>query len=131
MKQGGWDYQDPKLKINAVKGKVEEAINAGMRFESKEEQNDLQDILWFWYHHATSQAIWHYKDQAKAREFSQKALRYQIDENPNRITRLLYLLVQGEEQEAESWLQSITKDPDKSAAEQIMSAYRIDGFFKP
>lgn len=37
------------------------------------ERDDVQDILWFWYHHATGLAIWHYKDkQTKGPEISDK-----------------------------------------------------------
>ncbi|HUX80733.1 MAG TPA: hypothetical protein VMV38_00165, partial [Candidatus Paceibacterota bacterium] len=59
-----------------------------------------------------------------------KALKYQTSDNPNQITRLLYLLVRDEEKDAATWLETIVNEPDKAAAHGIMEEYQAGNFFK-
>ena len=131
LKNGEWDYQNKELILNQVKEIVEDLFKTGFTTGSTFDDDDLRDALWFWYHHATGQAIWNNKDRVKARQFSAKALEYQISENPNQITRLLYLLVRDELAEAESWLETITNEPDKSVSRGIMKEYSEGNFFAP
>lgn len=124
-----WDYQNHYLVLNKVKDMIECAINDG--FVSSEYNNDgLRDALWFWYHHATGYAIWKYKDKAKALEFSAKALEYQITENQNKITRLLYLLVRDKREDANAWLKTIVNESDKTVALGILEEFRAGNFPK-
>ena len=124
-----WDYEDEKLVLNKIKEIVECVVEDGLATDD-ESIEELKDILWFWYHHATGLAIWDHKDKVRALEFSDKALKYQTADNPNQITRLLYLLVRDEEAEATVWLRAIIDDPDKTAARQIMKEYQTGNFFK-
>ena len=130
MKAQTWDYKNQDLVINKVKEIVEQLLGSGFTTGNKLEDDDLRDILWFWYHHAIGYAIWSKKDQKAAQEFSKKALQYQILDNPNKITRLLYLLVNDRENEAKEWLETIVDEPDKTASEQIMAEYRPGEFLK-
>ena len=130
LKARTWDYKNPDLVINKVKEIVERAISTGLFAKGEQDTEDLQDMLWFWYHHAIGYAIWGEKDKTKAQEFSKKALHYQIAENPNKITRLLYLLVHDRHEEATTWLKKITEEPDKTAAQGVMVEYDAGNFFK-
>jgi len=125
-----WDYKNSELVLNKVKEIVESAINNGFATGDKDSEDELKDILWFWYHHATGYAIWGYKDKVKALEFSLKALKYQTSDNPNQITRLLYLLVRNQDVEATDWLKTIVNEPDKTASYGIMKEYLAGNFFK-
>jgi len=130
LKEQTWDYKNSELVLNKVKELVEDVIEKGFATDDKESIDELRDILWFWYHHATGYAIWEYKDKAKAQEFSAKALKYQTTDNPNQITRLLYLLVRDEGVKATAWLKTIVNDPDKTASLGIMKEYLAGNFFK-
>ncbi|MDP2655759.1 MAG: hypothetical protein Q8P17_04540 [bacterium] len=125
-----WDYMNQELVLNKVKEIVESAIDNGFTTGDKDSDDDLRNILWFWYHHAIGYAIWGYKDKMKAFEFSSKALKYQTSDNPNQITRLLYLLIRNEDTEATAWLETIVNDPDKTASRGIMKEYLAGNFFK-
>lgn len=125
-----WDYKSSELVLNKVKEIVESAITNGFTTGTKEGDDDLRTILWFWYHHAIGYAIWGYKDKMEALEFSSKALKYQTSDNPNKITRLLYLLVRDEEKDAAAWLETIVNEPDKTASLGIMKEYLDGNFFK-
>lgn len=125
-----WDYENPELVLNKVKEIVEGVINDGFTAGDEESGDELRTILWFWYHHATGYAIWGCKDKEKALEFSSKALKYQTADNPNQITRLLYLLVRNMETEANAWLETITEGPDKTTSQEIMKEYLSGNFFK-
>ncbi len=124
-----WDYKNSGLVLNKVKEIVESALDGGIVLD-QEDNDDLRDILWFWYHHATGYAIWGDKDKLKAQEFSEKALKYQIADNPNRITRLLYFLVRSKDAEATAWLKTIINEPDKGISMEIMKEYLAGNFFK-
>ncbi|MFA6585531.1 MAG: hypothetical protein WCS97_03785 [Candidatus Paceibacterota bacterium] len=130
LKTSAWDYKNPELVINKVKDIVERALHAGSTMDEQSE-DDLRTILWFWYHHAIGFAIWGSKDRAKAKEFSKKALEYQTGDNPNMITRLLYLLVHNKEKEAGRWLKTILTDPDKTVSQGIWQEYKAGNFFRP
>lgn len=125
-----WDYRNPEIVLNKVKELVESAIDDGFATEDKDNDDELKTILWFWYHHAIGYAIWKYKDREKALEFSAKALKYQTSDNPNQITRLLYLLIRDEQEAAAAWLESIVNEPDRTASLGILKEYRAGNFFK-
>ncbi|MHB0865322.1 MAG: hypothetical protein ACYC1Y_00215 [Minisyncoccota bacterium] len=130
LKEQSWDYKNSELVLNKVKEIVESAIDNGFTTGNKEGDDDLRAILWFWYHHAIGYAIWGYKDRAEALEFSAKALKYQTSDNPNQITRLLYLLIRNEDTEANAWLETIVDESEKTASLGIMKEYLDGNFFK-
>lgn len=130
LKTQTWDYKNSKLVLNKVKEIVERAMTDGFTTGSEEGDNELREMLWFWYQHATGYAIWGDGDKSKALEFSLKALTYQTSDNPNQITRLLYLLVHDQNIEATAWLETIVNEPDKTAARGIMDEYLAGNFFK-
>lgn len=129
IKAQALDYKNKALVINKAKEIIERAIEQGFSGE-KQENDDLRDVLWFWYHHATGYAIWRYRDKTKAREFSKKALNYQVADNPNKITRPLYLLVHDRKTEAEDWLKTISEEPEKTASQGIMTEFNTRNLFK-
>lgn len=123
FKAGKWDYQNKDLLINKVKT-ILENIDQSKLFE--EEKFWVSQILWFWHHHAISAAIWMHKDKLAARKFAQQAMAYQhqIMPHPNKITKLLYLLVNDKLDEAEKWGATISQEPERSTALEIISDYK-------
>ncbi len=105
MKNGIWDYNNPDLVINKVKSILEDASDEGLYIGEKETKNE---ILWLWSHHAISCAIGK-KDIEKAKYYAQEALKYQSynSKNPNKITKLLFLLLNDKIIEAEDFANSI------------------------
>ncbi|HEY4498531.1 MAG TPA: hypothetical protein VJH94_00535 [Candidatus Paceibacterota bacterium] len=126
MKSNAWDYKNPALITNKI-NVILEGINPTLL--SADERYWRQNILWFWNHHAISCAIWRYKDKGEAAEYSEKALSYQPPGHPNKITRLLYLLIRDQLTEAEKWSRTIVSEPEKTTALHLLSEYQR-GFFK-
>ncbi len=118
-----WDYENPEQIQNKVKD-ILEAVNPSTLTE--EEQDWRQEILWFWYHHAISCAIWK-KDRAKAIEYSNKALSLQDENHPNKITKVLSLLVNDKVEEAEEFVKTV--DTDREEAEGLIEDYKEGKFF--
>jgi hypothetical protein len=125
MKAGAWDYDNPNLIVNKVKTNLEFTDLATL---SEEEKEWRKEILWFWYHHAISCAIWRYKDKQAAQAYSARALELQSDDHPNQITRLLYLLVRDQLPEAEAWAMTVNEE-EKDTAESLIKQYKGGGFY--
>ncbi|MEK7608215.1 MAG: hypothetical protein AAB495_01420 [Patescibacteria group bacterium] len=126
MLSQSWDYGNPELIVNKVK-EILESIDPGALTEDEREWR--QEILWFWYHHAISCAIWKYKDKDAAQKYATKALEGQSSGHPNQITRLLDHLVNGRLEEAERWAERIREEPEKSTATSLIKEYNEEGFF--
>lgn len=130
MLSGKWDYKNPSLVTNQIKEMIEE-IGIDNIKDEKEKKWIKKYILWMWYHHAISCALSKYGDKEAALEYSITALNYQPIDHPNKITRLLYLLIRDDLASAEEWQKSITKEPEKSTAEFLVNLYKRGDFFKP
>jgi hypothetical protein len=127
-KKGEWDYNNPDLITNKIK-EILEDINP-MEL-SAEELEWREEMLWFWYHHATSVALnSNHKDNQAAQEYVAMALAYKSEGNPNKITQLLYFLVNDQIKEAEEWAKTITEEPEKSSARDLIKEYKEKGFFE-
>lgn len=127
MKSGEWDYNNPSLVVNKVK-EILESIDPSEL--SKEELVWREEILWFWYHHAVSCAVWKYKDKEAAQEYAALALAFQSENHPNKITKLLYLLVNDQIAEAETWTETISESPERETAADLLRDYKGKGFFE-
>jgi hypothetical protein len=126
MRSGAWDYENEELVVNQVKNILESLDPLTL---TEEEQVWRQEILWFWYHHAISCAIWRYKDKNTAQDYATMALEYQSEDHPNKITKLLYFLVNDQLEEAEQWAAEIDEEPEKSTAADLVKEYKDGDFF--
>lgn len=124
MKEGRWDYEDPELLTNRVKSLLEQVDPITL---SEEEKEWREEILWFWYHHAISCAVWRYADRQRAQEYASKALEHQDSNHPNKITKLLYYLVHDDLVSAEKLTE--TMDLDKETAISVIDEYKEKRFF--
>jgi len=127
MKSNNWDYANPDLITNKVKNILESINESDLTDEEKEWR---QEILWFWYHHAISCAIWRYQDKEAAKLYASRALEYQSEDHPNKVTKLLHLLVNDQFEEAEEWAQTIQEEPEKGTGSELLKEYKEQGFFK-
>ena len=126
MHAGSWNYKDEESVVNKVK-KILESIDPSTLIPDEREWR--QEILWFWYHHAISCAVWRYKDKIAAQMYAAKALEYQSAEHPNKITRLLDLLVNDKLEDAEKWSSEIGEEPERSTADSLVQGYKRGNFF--
>lgn len=127
MHTAEWDYKNPTLLINGIKSALE-AIGLA-NISDEKERFWMQNILMMWYHHAISCALWRYGDREAAFAYSARALELQSGNHPNRITRLLYLLVRDDLHEAEKWSESITTEPEKTTARHLLNLYHEGKFY--
>lgn len=134
FKSKEWDYKNPDLIINRVKDILENTDENNLTEEEKEWR---QEILWFWYHHAISFAISKYKDKETAKTFATKAVEMQPENNPNKITKLLFLLLNDQLIEAEKLATSIPEiilddgkpNPEPQTARDLIEYYK-QGMFE-
>ena len=120
------DYHDQELITNKIRMILETIDPSSL---SVEENYWRLNILWLWYHHAISYAIWGHKDKRRAQKYSSLALKYQPKNHPNKITRLLYLLVRNRFSEAKRWEKTIKAGPEKTTALRLLKFYNEGGFF--
>jgi len=125
MRSHAWDYKNRDLVVNKVKEALE-AVDPVLL--SDEEREARSEILWFWYHHAISAAIWRHHDLEAAKAYASKALAYQSEDHPNKITRLLSLLVNDNLAEAEQWAAGITDEGEASTARSLIEEYKNGDF---
>jgi hypothetical protein len=126
MQSGEWDYDNCDLLTNQVKAILSTVDQNTL---NKQERRWCQEILWFWYHHAISCAIWKKKDKAKARLYAEVALKLQPDAHPNKITRLLFFMTHDRISDAENFVRSIREgDDEKATAESLIADYRLGRF---
>ncbi len=122
-----WDYKNPELAVNKIK-EILETTDANNL--SPDEQDWRREILWFWYHHAISCASWRYKDKSAAQSYTTKALEYQSENHPNKITQLFDFLVNDKVGEAERWAGAIEEEPEKTTAAELLDEYKKGDFFR-
>ena len=120
MHSQSWDYNNGALITNQVKD-ILEAVS--IQEYPEKERFWVQEILWFWYHHAISCAIWKYKDKEKAKIYAKKALEYQTEDHPNKITKLFSLLLEDKLEEARIWTDGIKNEPEKSTAAYLLAEW--------
>ena len=126
MRSGSWDYSNRESIVNKVKDILESADFSTL---SNEEKEWAQEILWFWYHHAISCAIWRYKDKNAAQLYADKALEYQPTDHPNSISKLLYYLVNDRFEDAEKLANQITQEPEKDTAASLVHDFKRGDIF--
>lgn len=121
-----WDCDDETLITNQVKNILE---SCDVKTLTEDEKEWRSEILWFWYHHATSYTTWKLKDKKRATFFVSKALEYQSEDHPNKITKLLSLLLNGKLEEARKFADKITEEPEKTTSVKVIRDYEELGNF--
>lgn len=124
-KSGQWDYDNPGLITNKIKNILEQMDPSGL---AEEEQEWREEILWFWYHHAISCAIWKKQDKVAAQEYAAKALEHQLISQPdaekrNQITTLFSLLLNDKIEEAKEWAKNINDEVEEETAKDIIKEW--------
>lgn len=121
MDSHSWDYDNSDLIVNKIKNSIENVGDIGL---TKEEKDTKESILWFWYHHATSCALFQKKDKEKAKVYSTKALEHKDNRNSNQITKLLYFLANDDLTEASNWADKIENPTEKQTALNLIKDYK-------
>lgn len=125
MRAGTWDDRDPILITNRVRHILEDIDPIDL------DENDRvwwREILWFWYHHAISYAIFKRKDRALAQRYADKAREIQGElGHPNRLTELLRLLVYDEVGKARDMVEQLTTEAN--SAKELLQEYERGEFF--
>lgn len=129
MRNREWDYQNESLLINRIRARLE-ALDMGALADDYDRWR-VKEILWLWYHHAISCALWRYGDESAAREFATKAVEYHQKDNPNKITQLLFLLVHRRIQEAKECAAGIDSKEEIEMAEHLLTLYANGLLFAP
>lgn len=123
-----WDYKDTGQLPNKIREALEKVDVATITDPYEKEW--YPHILWLWYHHAISCALWKHGNKNDALEYSEKALSIQPKDHPNKITKLLYLLIREDLEEAEKWAKTIETEPEKTTAQHDIDKYKNGNFFQ-
>ncbi len=135
MKSGEWDADNPTLITNKVKTILEKIDPHDL---DEADRKWYFEILWFWYHHAVSYAIWRAKDRTLAQAYADKALILQAECQPpeygqqNWLTKLLWFLVHDKVIEAKQWMAEMPADADdveRASGFDLISEYERGEFF--
>jgi len=122
MRTQRWDYRNDALLTNRIRAKLEELDPHTVADEY--DRWRVKEILWLWYHHAISCALWRYGDEGAARAYATQALEYYQSDNPNKLTKLLYLLAHRREQEARVYVATaIDSEVEREAANHFLALY--------
>lgn len=125
MKLHEWDYKNPDLLTNKVKNILESVDHKTL---TEDEQEWRNEIIWFWYQHAISTAIALYRDLDGAKDFAEKAIEYQSEDHPNKITKILQLLINDKLEEAEEFAKTISPESVESeTAQYLIDNYKVGG----
>ena len=128
MKSQKWDPKNPALITNQVKVILEQIDPNDF---NEDDRSWYFEVLWFWYHHAVSCTSW-ITEQPLAQAYATKALALQEKcqpegfGQPNRITRLLWLLVHDKVDEAKKWITD--KPPGADEIEHQSGLYLIQDY---
>ncbi len=126
IKENLFDENDPDLLNNRIKDRL---LDIDLNELEKYERQIIQGILWLWYHHATTVAIWRDKDLSKARSLCKKAIDNLYPEHPNKITPMIHLLLHGKIEEARRWKEEEVEEVEKEYALYLLEEYE-KGTFK-
>ena len=116
-------YDNSDYILNKAKTLLEQIDEDSL---TKDEKRVREEILWLWYHHGVSQAIWK-KDKQSAQAFAKKARSYECK---NQITDLLHFLVNDKLEEAKNWAKQINNKSEQETAEFLIREYEKGKFFK-
>jgi hypothetical protein len=125
IKEHEWDYNNPELIINKIKIILEAADDTFLTDAEKEWKDE---ILWFWYHHAISCAVWRYKDKEAAKAMTARARVLQGEDHPNQITKLFELLLEDRLEEAEVFVPTIPNEVERESAYELVEEYKNKQF---
>jgi hypothetical protein len=104
-----------------IHNKIKEAlVSIDLSQLSADERRVIKSILWLWYHHATTIAIWQKGDLPLARKLCDTALSYLYPEHPNRITPMLCMLLHGKIDESRMWVSKEVGANERAYAEYLL-----------
>ena len=114
---------------NAINNQIKDALlEVDLDSLEKEDKDTAYHMLWLWHHHACTAAMWQIGDFARAKELCATALSYIHKENPNKMTYLIWLLLQGQIEEAKKRYQDEASKEEEEYAQMLFDAYDADAF---
>ncbi|OGG67801.1 hypothetical protein A3H77_00380 [Candidatus Kaiserbacteria bacterium RIFCSPLOWO2_02_FULL_56_11] len=125
IKNCGFDPQNTALTNNQIKDKLASLSLINL---PEAERKAVQNILWLWYHHATTVCIWQKRDLKQARIYCSTALSYLYEGHPNRITPVLCMLLNGEIDAARLWTAEKVNEIERPYAEHLLAEYEKGTF---
>ncbi|MFW5704056.1 MAG: hypothetical protein ACOCXQ_04410 [Patescibacteria group bacterium] len=82
-----------------------------------QQQEDIYYMLHMYYHHQISvQMIWNH-DHNASKAMYEKAMKYHLPENPNRVTQFLGYLINDDIESAKQWIEVYKLDMEKESPE--------------
>lgn len=121
-----WNPRNPDILINRIKSILETIDPSEL---NEEDAMWRAEILWFWYHHGISWAIWKDKDKVIAQVYAEEALVLQSENHPNRITKLLWFLVHDKLAEARKWIEEKPDHPEHQTGLELIREFEEGLFF--
>ena len=125
IKNGEFDSDNGVLTNNRIKDALKSLSLANL---PRAERRAVQNILWLWYHHATTVFIWGKRDLKRARAYCKVALSYLYPEHPNKITPMICMLLNGGIDAARLWASKEVNEVERPYAEHLLLEYEKGTF---
>ncbi|MFW0870844.1 MAG: hypothetical protein ACKKL4_00045 [Patescibacteria group bacterium] len=125
IKNHTYDMDNPHAITNQIK---EALLKLDLNSLEKEDKDTAYHILWLWHHHACTAAMWQIGDFARAKGLCATALSYIHEENPNKMTKLIWYLLHHKIQEARAWYKHEVSKEENEYAQMLFDAYDADAF---
>lgn len=121
MNANAWDYQDRAQPLNQATPWL---LAVDQKLLRPDDAYLVREMLWMWYHHAVSCALFRHFDKAAAKMFVREAMSHQNIDCPNRITMLFYiLLIDDDVDAARRWIDGmplkVPVGPDKTLVDNV------------
>jgi hypothetical protein len=121
MKSKVWDYKNTTSLDTRIVRDLERVTRSDL---TEDERWRVEQMIWMWYHHAVSCAIYKYRDREAALCFVHKALEHQsrIPNHPNKITSLFLFLLNGKLKKARESMKRMSRI-ERNTAQDIISEW--------
>lgn len=120
-----YDIDDQSAITNQIKDAL---LQLDLDSLEQEDRDTAYHILWLWHHHACTAAMWQLGDFSRAKELCATALSYIHKENPNKMTKLIWLLLHHKTEEAKTWYEQEVSKEEEDYAQMLFKAYDANAF---
>jgi hypothetical protein len=120
VRRNAFSLTDKTLINNQIK---DDLLTINFQSLPEHEMNVVKNILWLWFQHATTIAIWKERNLDLARELCTKAISYLYPSHPNKITYMIDMLLRDDVVGARRWLVSEVNDVEKEYGEYLLKEY--------
>jgi hypothetical protein len=120
VRRNAFSLIDKTFTNNQIK---EDLLGVDVSYLPEFERRVVQNMLWLWFQHATTVAIWKESNLDLARELCARAVSYLYPTHPNKITYMIDMLLRHDVEGAKKWLGSEVSEVEREYGEYLLKEY--------